>query len=497
MAKHSHRRSRELDRHRRRHLARRRARAAAAAGGDLALEQLEVRQLLALTISKDVISSGADIVYTDVESITVDPGVILNAGGGKITLTAPKITIGAGARLLSKGTGAASDGAITLTARDASSRTGLNVADLLVEVLGGFARETATISIGERATIDGGTIRIDAFAGNDKASFSNDPLTAVASKVPSVLMTALNDIVNLPVSVSVKRPTATIDVQADARIAGSGDVTIQGTATARAQGRAVWSVLAEGLKTAKERYLGVGLYEGREQPTNDSLFKKLSFAIGVGFGKADATSTVGAGADIVSSGGAVTIRTDVTNTVKMDARTYLNQGVGPTNRDNYSFALAFSRQETVSKIDVKQGASVEANKNVDIRAKAIDSNFSRASTASYYDGRVGAVASLAFGWSDVLVTIDGTVKAGRVELAPTLTFNPSLTVDFATSTLVFAAPHGFTTGAELRYDTAGGDPIPGLASGVDYYAIVDPAAPTRLRLAETRDDASMTSPASN
>ena len=123
---------------------------------------------------------------------------------------------------------------------------------------------------------------------------------------------------------------------------------------------------------------------------------------------------------------------------------------GPTNSDNYSFAISSTTQETVSKIEVNVGAVVEAHENIDIRAKATDSNSSAASTTSYYDGRVGAVASLAFGSSDVLVTIDGTVRAGQGGLVSDVTFHPSHAINFTNSSLTFPAPHDFTTGDELR-----------------------------------------------
>jgi len=184
MAKHPRRQRRELDRLRRQQLARRRARAAAAAGGDLALEQLESRQLLAITVTKDTLASykvGADYVFTDPTSIEISKNLVIDAGGGKISLTAPVITIGDGAQLLSKGTGGAADGAITLTARDASTRTGISPADFLFEVVSGFARDTATITIGAKATLAGGTIQIDAFAGNDRPTFSNEALVAAGA----------------------------------------------------------------------------------------------------------------------------------------------------------------------------------------------------------------------------------------------------------------------------------------------------------------------------
>jgi len=215
MAKHPRRQRRELDRLRRQQLARRRARAAAAAGGDLALEQLESRQLLAITVTKDTLASykvGADYVFTDPTSIEISKNLVIDAGGGKISLTAPVITIGDGAQLLSKGTGGAADGAITLTARDASTRTGISPADFLFEVVSGFARDTATITIGAKATLAGGTIQIDAFAGNDRPTFSNDPVSAAASRLPGAFLTAINDLVALPLTGSSERDRAALQV---------------------------------------------------------------------------------------------------------------------------------------------------------------------------------------------------------------------------------------------------------------------------------------------
>jgi len=94
----------------------------------LAVEPLEERQLLAINVTQANLSSFKDAsgnyVFDDVSSITVDPGVVIDAGGGAITMTAPEITIGNGVKLLSKGTGGAADGAINLTATENPASNG-------------------------------------------------------------------------------------------------------------------------------------------------------------------------------------------------------------------------------------------------------------------------------------------------------------------------------------------------------------------------------------
>ena len=113
---------------RRRHT-RRRARAAAAEAG-FGIERLEDRRLLAITVTSDNLSHykfGADYLFTDATSIDVSPGVVIDAGGGNITLAAPAISIGAGAKLLSKGTAGATDGAITLKAANQTTTAPLSL----------------------------------------------------------------------------------------------------------------------------------------------------------------------------------------------------------------------------------------------------------------------------------------------------------------------------------------------------------------------------------
>lgn len=195
------------------------------------LEQLEARQLLAgLTISESKISGGADLVYTDAESITVGKDVILNAGGGKITLTAPVIKIGDGAQLLSKGTGNTADGAITLKAANTTAYVKFTAADMVKSWFAGT--KEATVSLGKRAIVDGGSFTIDVSAGDEKTfnGTINPVLGSTVDGIAEIIMNQLgvNELLASPLSVMVKQPSSAISVDDGASITSSGDVSIKG-----------------------------------------------------------------------------------------------------------------------------------------------------------------------------------------------------------------------------------------------------------------------------
>ena len=65
----------------------------------LALERLEARQMLAITVTEQNLAGfkvGADYIFEDDSSITVADDLVIDAAGGEISLTAPAIMIGAG-----------------------------------------------------------------------------------------------------------------------------------------------------------------------------------------------------------------------------------------------------------------------------------------------------------------------------------------------------------------------------------------------------------------
>jgi hypothetical protein len=492
----------------------------------LALEQLEARQLLAgLTISESKISGGADLVYTDTESITIDPNVILNAGGGKITLTAPVIKIGDGAQLLSKGTGGvaitaqpgkndkvgtvfsividanaaidagggsiaiaspnidvragaslrskgtggAADGAITLTAKNQDPVQPLSIVDqaasFISAIMGG---KKAAVKLGENLTVDGGSFTIDVQSGDPRNNAtraqtqSNWPLAGVVETVGSIF---LNDLLAMPFAVIVKQPESAITVGAGASIKSSGDVSISGVANAYAVTQAGWN------------------------PIFDKITQKFGFAAGVSYSDVKASATIAENAKIEADG-KVDIGTTSYSYSWMKANTGLNRGGGdPTNPDAVGVAATVLIQKAASTIDVKAGAVVAAKSNVRIDARGDDQAWGESYTLSYYDGSVGVAGGVMITNSDVRVTVDGTVTAGRVATKAALEFNPAWRVNFLTSAIELPNDVELTTGEEVVYSAKGGGAIPGLEDGATYYTIVDPANKKAVRLAKTVENA--------
>ena len=72
------------------------------------------------------------------------------------------------------------------------------------------------------------------------------------------------------------------------------------------------------------------------------------------------------------------------------------------------------------------------------------------------------------------------------------TFNPATSVN--SNTVQFTTPHGFVTGQPLYYTSGSDTPIGGLSNNHVYYAVVDSATPSQLKLAATRDKAVATQP---
>ena len=68
---------------------------------EVGVEWLERREMLAVTVTPQNLSSfriGPDFLFRDTESISVSAGLIIDAKGGKISFEAPVISIGVGAK---------------------------------------------------------------------------------------------------------------------------------------------------------------------------------------------------------------------------------------------------------------------------------------------------------------------------------------------------------------------------------------------------------------
>ena len=92
---------------------------------------------------------------------------------------------------------------------------------------------------------------------------------------------------------------------------------------------------------------------------------------------------------------------------------------------------------------------------------------------------------------EVIGNVDiGAASAGTSDFSLTRktipSFNPQTVVG---STIDLGADYGLATGDVVYYSNGGGTDIGGLTSGKSYFVIVDQATPSRIRLAETRNDA--------
>jgi hypothetical protein len=269
----------------------------------------------------------------------------------------------------------------------------------------------------------------------------------------------------MPLAAIVKQPESAITVGAGTSIKSSGDVSIAGVANAYAVTQAGWN------------------------PIFDKFTQKFGFAAGVSYSDVKASAMIAENAKIEAEG-KVDIGTTSYSYSWMKANTGLNRGGGdPTNPDAVGFAGSVLIQNARSTIDVKAGATVAAKSNVKIDAKADDQAWGESYTLSYYDGSVGVSGGVMVTNSDVRVTVDGTVTAGRVVTKAALEFNPASGVNFATSAIELSSDAEYATGDEVVYSTNGGGAIPGLKDGETYYAIVDPANKKAVRLATTVENA--------
>ena len=272
----------------------------------------------------------------------------------------------------------------------------------------------------------------------------------------------------------VRQPSAAVTIGTGTQIVTTGDVSITGKATANAKGKAIWSIAMDNLVKTNGGQANQG------------------WGVAAGFSYADATATVELESNAsIQAGGKVEITSDVESTGEMESRVTLNQGLQRTDPKNIEVALAGAYNKATSKVTIDTDAAIVAQKNVDITASATDETTVKPSTASYRDGRVGVVFGEATVKGTVEVIVQGSITAGKVIVPAALSFNPALAVDFAARAIDFPSSVEFRTGDEVIYSPGDGGAIPGLVAGRTYYAIVDPAAATRLRLAETAADAAL------
>lgn len=406
-----------------------------------------------------------DYEFSDVSSIEFAAGTVLDAGAGAIHFNSPSVTIGERAKLTTSGS-------ITITASKTFPSLGplFNVWSQISTIVQNIGETNAHVTVCKDAEVNAGSVSIDAHAGDDLyalnvLSFSGEstPAVPLLGQVAFKLLADVikNDIYALPLSAQVKQPQATITIATGAAIkTSSGDVTISAAATADARGQAIYSVLA-----------------------ND-LAPNLGGGAAAGFSYVDASTTVSIAGRIHSSG-AATITSTTTAIAEMKSRVTLNQGLQKTNPGNLEVAYAGSHLQSTSRITVAADGTIEAGENVAITSEVDDSNSIKANTASYRDGLVGVTIGTGWSYGTSEVIVDGTIRAGKVDMPRAVTFDPTFALEPASGTLLLTAPTDFHTGDEIRYAVGSGHAIPGLVDSRSYYAIVDPRDARRLRLADS------------
>jgi hypothetical protein len=433
-------------------------------------ERLESRQLLAVVTAENLHTflnqSTGNYLFQDSTSIEFPNNFALDAGSGSITISAPSVTIGDHAVLKTTG-------AFTIEATKTITSLPLTVWNQVATIYEASFGASASVSIGENASITAEKVTVTARAGDDGANAK--AVTSIPFGGNLFFGTPLqltDDILSLPASFQWKEPSATLEVKSGAKIIGSTGVAFETKATADATGQAIYSKLMDAaLKKRRGDRFGIG--------------------VAMGFSRAASKSTmlIAQGSQITASAGAFTATATSKATAAMTSRVTLNQGFQQTNPDNWEFALAGTYLGSTSRVTVENNATITADKNVAISATTTDTNDVNANTASYRDGMVGGTFGIGFSYGRAEVIVDGRITAGKVDLPKTLAFNPAFGVDGASDAIVFPEPTEFQTGDEVVYSTNLGGEIPGLVHGGTYYTIVDPADARRVRLARTVDDA--------
>ncbi len=401
----------------------------------------------AITLHEDAVISTRNVL-SGADLLTADS----LGSSGKLSLSAPEITLEAGSKLLADvgGDSLHLAGDITLEA--------INIEKTPLIRLAGNESKTAKISI-DGATIKGGNIDITALAGDSNPE--DGAPTIQENWTFGELETLLDDNVSLPAAVMIKRAEAAIKINeesaGDTVISSSGNVNINAVSSADGTVKAISG--------------GIDLLP------DTNIFS-------VGYSKAEATARVEVGTGVViDAAGDVSLQSDASATASATARTSQNLGVGPSNRNNIAVSLAIANSDTTSHATVAEGSSVTAGGTIAVHARGQSTNVASAETGTYDDGLAGVAVGLGFSDADVLAQVNGTFLSKGFLPA----FNP---VTVATDNAFDLGPdHGLITGQQVRYDNGGGIGIGGLKHGKTYYVIVDSLSPNQVMLAESLDNA--------
>jgi len=220
-----------------------------------------------------------------------------------------------------------------------------------------------------------------------------------------------------------------------------------------------------------------------------------------GYAKAvGSTQTLIGGATSIEANGSVSITSDAKVTAEVQAFTASNVLFGKGAKKMASgstsvpaIAIAVTESDTTSNAIVGQDVRISAQGNVTVEARGDVTNNARAGTAVFGDGYGSVGFVLGRDKTEILSRVDGHITAGGVFDALELDLSR---VDAASNT--FHIPdHGLTDGQSIVYHAADPSnpdaplaPIGGLIDGATYYVIVKDADTIQLaRAPSTQLDA--------
>lgn len=376
--------------------------------------------------SGDTFTHGG-LIEVFAESITVNPGVKVS------TLTNPE-------DLNSEG------GDIVFRARRFNTADLANLSPLMINT------RDVEVNIGAGAELTGAGIYLFAQAEDRSLTTLLGTNRLVNNFIIQPLLDKIADWLSLPVKVLCKQSEATITVGEGAKIIGSGTVGLYATAASDATG------------VAKSKY----------------------FSIGYAQAIATASVTIASGAIIQSTGAAVVVTSDANATAKMTTETAQKKADGQKQQQSdsgFAFSLAITNAKATSTTTLAAGATIEAAKTANLRAKGDIKSEAESKGSTFADGTLGLGFGLSFSDSDIHTQVDGTVIAHvdpnyliKIEIDPTAGLNPDGTpqigyIDYANDR-IYVGGTGLVTEDVINYDSRRGTPIGGLVDDQDYVVIV-------------------------
>lgn len=322
----------------------------------------------------------------------------------------------------------------------------------------------ASVSIGENASIS--ATKVDVTAYTEDAQFLSGATEQLSQGTQNVLnglvlnnVTQLTNLIELPISVLIKKSKSEVTVSNGVQIQATGDLTLDSTAVATGD--------AEGI-----------------------MWIPTTGALAFTYIEADSVAEVTISADAeLTSGGDVSVTTEANTKTKARSRVFQNLGFKSSPDPNaFGFSVAVGGSSVKSHVTMDAGSSIQATGNVALKATGDDDNGNsvKATTVEYKDGKVGMTFAYFNAFADVSVKVDGSVTAGGAAVAEDQSFNPFLAVDADGDTISLPG-HTFTTGDEVLYSSDLLGPIGGLVSDRLYNVIV--VDDSTIQLAQSVADA--------